>query len=917
VKDLFAAALELDDPQARRVLLERECANDPDLRRRLDVLLAAHDHPVSALERPLAGPGRPATPVGTAAHTPSAETVGVVVAGRYKLLEAIGEGGMGQVWVADQLEPLRRRVALKVIKPGMDSRPILARFEAERQALAMMHHPNIAKVLDAGTTEDGRPFFVMELVKGTPITEFCDTRRLTARERLELFVPVCQAIQHAHQKGVIHRDIKPSNVLVELYDDHAVPKVIDFGIAKAVGQRLTEKTLYTGFGTLVGTPAYMAPEQATFNALDVDTRADVYALGVLLYELLAGSPPFDPERLKQAALDEMLRLVREEEPPRPSTRLSTSQAKATIAAVRRSDPVQLARLVRGELDWIVMKALEKDRARRYETAAGLANDVERYLKDEPVEACPPGVGYRLRKFCRRHRTALATAAGFAVLLIAGAAAAGWQALRATSAEHATAVERDRTAEQRDEAEKQRDAALAAGKETARHRDETNAALGKLKLTQEEQQANQYVWDMQLLPLAFEAHNITEVNRLLSRHVPQPGQTDRRGFEWHFWKRQLHTDLRTERLPEAISKGLAVWSASPDGSKIGRFAVPMSASVPPDDAPVLTVWDTATRTVLLRHAMPIKKPAGQYSATNPKYPLFSRDGRRVAVEWGYDTPTADDRHLRQVLDVPSGKVLLGLEGNLGTLGFAQSRDQVDGAFSPDGRRFAAGCRGPATGIPPNAPPRAVLPSHARVWDLEGGRELGTPIDGTLADPPFGPDGTVLVTRKRHQRGTRVSVWDVETGRERLGWDVPGSPLTAVALSPDGSRVAGIRSDPAPALKRLDPAPEPLSISVWVTATGKEMLTLPLAGRNRPGPSPELNQGERVFYSPDGSWLAAERYSTSLSGWVSDFAAWNARTGTPLLAPEGLAGSGATRRVGGTIFSPDGKQIVRTDGTALRT
>src|SRR5262245_21019765 len=292
-----------------------------------------------------------------------------------------------------------------------------------------MDHPNIARVLDAGTAEDGRPYFVMELVKGVPITDFCDARKLSPRERLELFLPVCQAIQHAHQKGIIHRDVKPSNVLVALHDERPVPKVIDFGVAKAVGQQLTEKTVYTGFGTLVGTPAYMAPEQATFNQLDVDTRADVYALGVLLYELLAGSPPFEPERLKQAALDEVLRLVREEEPPRPSARLSTSQAKASIAAVRRSDPDKLAKLVRGELDWIVMKALDKDRTRRYETATSLAKDVERYLKGDAVEACPPTLGYRIRKTYRKNRAAILGASAFAAVLFAATGVSVWLAAR--------------------------------------------------------------------------------------------------------------------------------------------------------------------------------------------------------------------------------------------------------------------------------------------------------------------------------------------------------------------------------------------------------------------------------------------------------------------------------------------------------
>jgi serine/threonine protein kinase len=309
-------------------------------------------------------------------------------------------------------------VAVKVIKPGMDSRQVLARFEAERQALALMDHPSIAKVLDAGATDQGRPYFVMELVKGVPITQFCDERRLTPLERLELAIPVCQAVQHAHQKGVIHRDLKPSNVLVGLYDGVPVPKVIDFGVAKAAGQKLTEATLFTGFGAVVGTPEYMSPEQAQLDNLDVDTRSDVYALGVLLYELLTGTTPLNRKRLKEAAVLEVLRVIREEEPPRPSTRLSTTEELPSIAACRNIEPRRLSSLVRGELDWIVMKALEKDRNRRYETASGLAADLRRYLDDEPVQACPPSAGYRFRKFARRNRRAMLTAAILALMLLA-------------------------------------------------------------------------------------------------------------------------------------------------------------------------------------------------------------------------------------------------------------------------------------------------------------------------------------------------------------------------------------------------------------------------------------------------------------------------------------------------------------------
>jgi len=382
---------------------------------RVEKLLAAHAEAGNAF-RPQGG-----TTDYQAASSPVArgDAVGAVIAGRYKLLEAIGEGGMGTVYRAGQTEPVKRQVALKLVKPGMDSKDVLTRFEAERQALALMDHPNIARVLDAGSTESGRLFFVMELVKGVPITQYCDQHRLTPRQRLELFVPVCQAIQHAHQKGIIHRDIKPSNVLVAMYDDRPVPKVIDFGLAKAAGQLLTEKTLITRFGTLVGTPEYMSPEQASLNNLDFDTRSDVYALGVLLYELLTGTTPVDRKSLGNAALLEVLRIVREVEAPRPSTKLSSSETLPSIAANRNIEPAKLTKLMQGELDWVLLKALEKDRARRYETANGLARDIQRYLSDEVVEARPPSTGYRLRKLARRHKAQVIAASLVLLALLAG------------------------------------------------------------------------------------------------------------------------------------------------------------------------------------------------------------------------------------------------------------------------------------------------------------------------------------------------------------------------------------------------------------------------------------------------------------------------------------------------------------------
>jgi serine/threonine protein kinase/tetratricopeptide (TPR) repeat protein len=354
--------------------------------------------------------------------------------GPFKLLQEIGEGGMGTVFMAEQAAPIRRMVALKLVKAGLDTRQVIARFEAERQALALMDHPNIARVFDAGTAESGRPYFVMELVKGIPITRYCDERRLTPRERLELFIPICHAVQHAHQKGIIHRDLKPSNVLVALYDGRPVPKVIDFGVAKATGPRLTDRTLFTEFGAIVGTPEYMSPEQAELNQLDVDTRSDVYGLGVLLYELLTGTTPLERKRLTQAALLEVLRIIRDEEPPLPSTRLATTEELPSIAASRNVEPDKLRGQVRGELDWIVMKCLEKNRDRRYETATGLALDLERYLHDEPVAAGPPSSGYRLRKFARRNRKMLTMAGVVVTALVVGMALSTWQAVRATRAE---------------------------------------------------------------------------------------------------------------------------------------------------------------------------------------------------------------------------------------------------------------------------------------------------------------------------------------------------------------------------------------------------------------------------------------------------------------------------------------------------
>ena len=570
VQQVFTRAISITDAKEREVFLPEECGGNGVLLHRVKELLRAFDQPKPYFDQPTDLEGT------VDAKSDNNQRPGNFIAGRYKLLEAIAEGGMGTVWVAEQVSPVKRKVALKLIKPGMDSRQVLARFDAERQALALMDHPNIAKVYDGGVTEQGRPYFAMEYVKGMPLTEYCDQARLPVHERLKLFVPICQAVQHAHQKGIIHRDLKPSNVLICLYDGKPVPKVIDFGLAKAMHQPLTEQTLHTGHGLMLGTPLYMSPEQAENNNLDVDTRSDVYSLGVMLYELLTGTTPLEKAQLKQAALGEILRLIKEVEPPKPSTRVSTSAQRASIAAQRSLDPEQLGRSISGDLDWIIMKALDKERNRRYETANGLARDIERFLNQEAVEACPPSASYRIKKQFQKHRVAITTAAAFLLLLTFAAVVSAWQAVRATRAEYFASHERDKAianerqaleakkaesaarvaeqearqseSQQRSNAELQRSEAEKQRDEAKRLQVEAIAKNTVLEKLSEEQRRALYVSDMNLVRLEAIRGNLPRMREILYAQLPID-RLDLRGLEWNYWYRYLSQAKKLRQISD--------------------------------------------------------------------------------------------------------------------------------------------------------------------------------------------------------------------------------------------------------------------------------------------------------------------------------------------------------------------------------
>jgi eukaryotic-like serine/threonine-protein kinase len=825
-KSIYLNASEIAAGAERAAYVDAECKGNEALRREVEELLKHHGPAKAFLE--------PAVPAPAGTLEQPASTIAGSIIGPYKLLQQIGEGGMGVVWMAEQTQPVQRKVALKVIKPGMDSRQVIARFEAERQALAMMDHVNIARVLDAGTTDNGRPYFVMELVHGVPITKYCDDNHLTPRERLELFVPVCQAIQHAHQKGIIHRDIKPSNVMVTLYDGKPVPKVIDFGVAKATEQKLTERTLFTQYGAMVGTLEYMSPEQAEMSALGVDTRSDIYSLGVLLYELLTGSTPLTNKRMKEAAYAEILRMIKEEEPPKPSTRLSDSgEALASISANRHMEPAKLTKLVRGELDWIVMKTLEKDRNQRYETANGLAMDVLCYLNDEQVQACPPSAWYRLRKFVRRNKAAV----GVSGVIAASLALTVGALLLANDALAAKQAETQRAKEQIADALSELTKALAE-KTTALA--EKSTALLDLKNAHESLELKGYYQGVTLSELCWLNADVSRAEKELGNcplHL--------RGWEWHYLKRLCRTEMRVYRQGNPLYQ----IHASPDGQRLaasgyipkgGRRSSEIKiwdlhagrllfhhVGTQPDALGVeasadclwvasvhengtVDVWDTASGKKAWTVRGTRRNP-GEFLAQT----LFSPDGEHLA--------TRTDANEIQLWNLKTEKLLRTLPG--------PGSEMTGWAFSQDGRRLVS------AGYQKTGKIREATGAASHIWEVFSGNKLFT-LAGAEFQPHFSPDGRLLAALGQET----VKVWDLTQAEGQLvnTLQLKDSRVFGLGFSPDGQWIVTQSSPPS---KHLSGEAE---LTVWSVKSGQALYT------RRAGLGNHLRN---PHFSADGQRLAA--------------------------------------------------------------
>ena len=766
-------------PAERAAFLDRACAGDDGLRRRLEAQLAAQKQSESqaATEPEVL---RPTIKVEFPDERPD-ESVGQTL-GRYKLLEKIGEGGCGVVYVAEQTEPVHRRVALKVIKLGMDTRAVVARFEAERQALAIMDHPNIAKVLDAGATDLGRPYFVLELVRGIRITEYCDQAQLSTRERVELFIKVCQAIQHAHQKGVIHRDIKPSNILVTLHDEVPVPKVIDFGIAKATQGSLTDATVYTQLHQFIGTPAYMSPEQAQMSGLDIDTRSDIYSLGVVLYELVVGSTPFDPKELVASGIDAMRKTIREKEPVRPSTRIAgLENDELTATARRRSvDKSRLVALLRGDLDWIVMKCLEKNRTRRYDTANGLAMDLKRYLANEPVLARPPSAAYRFQKAIRRNKLVFAAGAASATALLVGISASLWQAARATKAK----IEAD-AASRMARVSEQKALLAEAGQSRLRERAEILEMATRRRA---------YASDMNLAQQSIALNNFGRAHELLNRHrSATKSEIDLRGWEWRYLWQFCQSDALFTLCRETNSAfSLAL---SPDGRwvAVGEY-----------EHGGLSIWDLRTRREVARPG------AGNVNevraAFSPRAPLLA------FAETLADSKGVQERV--QLWNAATERAMgaLPLEGHCLGLNFAEDGNSlaafVSGAVPAltiwsvpeDARHTTVPLEGMITRGRFSTTPDLRLAAYAlgegriRVMDLVTGKERWSAkaADERAIALTFSPDGKVLASSAGFAEGA-IRLWAVSTGQELARLEGHRAWVSSLVFWPDGKRLASASAD----------------------------------------------------------------------------------------------------------------------------
>ena len=740
VEALFHEALQLPNLAERQAFLAEACAGDTNLWNQVWELLRAHSAAAGFLDETVQ--------VGPLVPLPElpGEKPGDKI-GRYKLLQIIGEGGFGVVWMAEQSESVKRRVALKITKLGMDTREVVARFEAERQALALMDHPNIAKVFDVGATPSGRPYFVMELVRGVPITKFCEEEKLPMAQRLALFVQVCHAIQHAHQKGIIHRDIKPSNILVTPGDDgQPLPKVIDFGIAKALDRTLTDKTLFTQFEQMIGTPAYMSPEQAGVGPLDIDTRSDVYALGVLLYEMLTGAPPFDPKELMNVGFEEMRRVIREVDPPKPSTCLGTlQQARLTsLAQSRHTEAPKLLSVMKGDLDWIVMMAMEKNRRRRYDTANELALDVGRYLRNEAIQARPPSAAYRIQKWVRRNKAAF-TAGGVVVLaLLVGIGVSSWQAVRATRAEvaalqagraadeqRATAVsERHKAETERQNAVVQRDLARDSENDAQNQRKAAETATLLAEKAQAETERNLYTSNMNLAQAAWEEGNIGRVREILEETRSYPD----RGFEWYYWQRRTHLEIKSLVDDADWPTSISSVSYSRDGRQI----------ITEHDIPSMQIfWDAETGRKL-------------HTRLNRGGRTFSDDSRWSISREGEFTTQVTILH-----DEVSGRKPV-------TLRWPGSTSGVWFAFSPDATRIVA----------------QGWDGMVRMWETESGRELltiGHPKKGQVHSVIFSDDGKQLWIRLTDA----IEVWHTKTLHKLRTLSV--EQASHWAISPDNAKI----------------------------------------------------------------------------------------------------------------------------------